>query len=175
MWRKWPRDAGRETDSGNALLFPFFQGRDIRPGVHKVGLNNTSEENRTLGDESRGKKMYSGPLPWTLLYGSLLLPWPPLAFFLYLSFPFPSHLLMRSLAYTCAFSASLSFSLRLSAVPADLRLSSGSLVRVPPCWTEKHAQPFYGSPPSRASLKNPGPSKRLTFLLVLASGYHPLS
>ncbi|KAI7799031.1 hypothetical protein IRJ41_016104 [Triplophysa rosa] len=53
---------------------------------------------------------------------------------------------MRSLAYTCAFTAYLSFSLRLSAEPADLRLSSGSFVRVPPCWTEKHAQPFYSSP-----------------------------
>lgn len=144
-------------ESGNAYIFPFFQGRDIRPGVQKVGLNKTSEENRTLGDESRGKKMYSGPPPLNAPLRLTPPPVTPLAFFLYLSFPFPSHLLMRSLPYTCAFTASLSFSLRLSPVPADLRLSSGGFLRVPPCWTEKLSQPFCGSPLLVPPLKTQAP------------------
>lgn len=157
-WKTARQRAEWESAAWNILFFP---GADFCPGMKKVRLEKKQalselskeqmKENRTPGDESGGQENVFRPPPLNsrlrLTPPPSLPPVNPLASLFYLSFPLchslPSHLLMRSLAYTCALTVSLSFP--LSPPAAVLLFSSsqpGSFIRVPPSWTEKHAQPF---------------------------------
>lgn len=153
-WKTVRRRA--ESTDWNILFFSmhrYLPWNQEGENEKKAHTKEPMKENRMPGDESGGQENVFRPPPlnsrlW-LTPPSSLPPMNPLASLFYLSFPLchslPSHLLMRALAYTCALTISLSFSRFLSPATAVLLFSSsqpGSFIRVPPSWTEKHAQPF---------------------------------
>jgi len=127
------------------------------------------KENRTPGDESGGQENVFRPPPlnsrlWLTPPPSLP-PVNPLASLFYLSFPLchslPSHLLMRSFAYTCALTISLFLSLPLSGdcSASHPRSLAASSVFLPP-GRRNTRSPSNGPPPTplHASLKYQAPS-----------------
>lgn len=106
------------ADMRSSFFFPKVEV--FAPEFRRGGIEqNEQRKSKARRWEQRQENVFRPP-PLNAPLRLTPPPVTPLAFFLYLSFPFPSHLLMRSLAYTCAFTASLSFSLCPSPAAADL-------------------------------------------------------